>query len=142
MVPKTPQGREATTWNHEPSEIAGTTPRSRLARGRMSNIPFLTQLAQGNTREHLGEGEERGVDQRSVLTRTLACATRGGWEEGVPGLTHLSFSLGCVDLVSRAMKPKVRVETDCTFCTLHKTALRSFVLGWELGSGLHCSGWA
>ena len=106
-----------------------------------SNIPFLTQLAHGNTREHLGEGDEKGVDQCSALARALACATRdrGG---GVPGLTHLSFNLEGVDLVSRAMKPRVRDGLDCTFCTLRKTALHSFVLGLEWGSGLHCSGFA
>lgn len=104
-----------------------------------SNGPFLTQLAQGNTREHLVEGDERGVDQSSVLAGTPACVAWDGGGE-VPGLTYFSFSLEGVDLVSRAMKPKVTVETDCTFCTLHKTVLHSFVLGWEWGSGPPGSG--
>jgi len=141
MMLETRQGRAVTTWDREPSEIPGTTPHPRPACRRKSNIPFLTQLAQGNTREHLGERDEKGVDQCSVLAGTLAGTTRDG-EGGVPGLTYFSFSLEGVYLVSRGMKPKVSVETEGTFCTLHKTVLHSFVLGWEWGSGPPGSGLA
>lgn len=92
------------------------------------NIPFLTQLAHGNTREHLCEGDEKGPRVRH--TRWL------------PGLTDLSFSLNGVDLVSRPMELKVRDEPSCTFCTLHKTVLRSFVLGLDWVSGSPGSGFA
>jgi len=75
------------------------------------------------------------------LATTPACTRRfdGGGNDFRP---HLSFSLEDADLVSRAMKPRIRVETAYTSYTLHKTASRFFVLGWELGSELPGSGLA
>lgn len=73
------------------TDTAETTPRPCLEHRRESNVPFLTQLAQGNTREHLDEGDEVVLISVRFLKRTLACATQDG--RGGSIWPHLSFSL-------------------------------------------------
>jgi len=131
---ETRQGRVATTWDRESSEVVGKMPRSCVAYGRKIEHTFLDAV--GTWKHSRAPGRERreGVDQCSALARTLVCVPRDGGG-GLPGFTHLSFNLESVDPVRRAMNLRIRDELDCTFCTLRKRALRSFVLGLGRGSG-------
>ena len=70
-------------------------PHTPVAGGRQYNAPFLTQLAQGNTREHLDRGGGREVDQCFALDNGPRVHQTGWkWKEGSPVLLEFQ-SRGC-----------------------------------------------
>ena len=68
---------------------------------RESDVPFLTQFAQGNTREHLGE-----CDKTLISAKLPTLQKRPRDQRDV--YPHLSFSLEDTDLFSQATKLKIK----------------------------------
>ena len=89
-------------------------PRPHLACRRESDTPFLTQLAQGNTREHLDEGDESGLINTWFPTRTSRVhCTRWGRK-------------GCFALLE--FQPEERRSREPSNATVNRGRDRSYLL--------------